>query len=107
MTADIHGPAWALEGLGVRSGRYPLAVEGPVMRAVDRLVPGVSTVTRYIRYHSMYAAIAAHAGQNAWDIAACRQSVRRSEVLLAALQHHAGPDPAWRHTASIGCVVFA
>ncbi|WP_393097042.1 hypothetical protein [Streptomyces sp. LN325] len=95
MTADIHGPAWALEGLGVRSGRYPLAVEGPVMRAVDRLVPGVSTVTRYIRYHSMYAAIAAHAGQNAWDIAACRQSVRRSEVLLAALQHHAGPDPAW------------
>jgi hypothetical protein len=89
VTADVRGPAWALEGLGVRSGRYLLAVEGPVMRAVDRLGPGVSTVTRYIRYHSMHAAIAAHAEQNAWDITVCRRSVRRSEVLLAALQHHA------------------
>ncbi|QES18877.1 hypothetical protein DEJ46_07090 [Streptomyces venezuelae] len=80
----------------MRSGRYPLAVEGPVMRAVDRLVPGVSTVTRYIRYHSMYAAIAAHARQNASDAAACRRLVRRSEVLLAALrQHHADTDATW------------
>ncbi|WP_432178494.1 hypothetical protein [Streptomyces sp. NBC_00063] len=95
MTADVQGPAWALEGLGVRSGRYPLAVEGPVMRAVDRLVPGVSTVTRYVRYHSMYAAIAAHAEQNALDVSACRRLVRRCEVLLAALQHHTENDPAW------------
>lgn len=65
------------------------------MRAVDRLVPGMSTVTRYLRYHSMYAAIAAHAEQNAWDSIACRRSVRRSEVLLAALQHHAGTDLEW------------
>lgn len=58
------------------------------MRAVDRLVPGVSTVTRYVRYHSMYAAIAAHAEQNALDVTACRRLVRRGEVLLAALQQH-------------------
>ncbi|WNI14840.1 hypothetical protein [Actinacidiphila sp. ITFR-21] len=85
MTADVQGPAWALEGLGVRSGRYPLSVEGPVMRAVDRLVPGMSTVTRYIRYHSMYAAIAADAERRGLDEAACRALVRRGEVLLAAL----------------------
>lgn len=65
------------------------------MRAVDRLVPGVSTVTRYIRYHSLYAAIAAHAEQNAWDITACRRAVRRGEVLLAALQHYTETDPVW------------
>ncbi|MEV6579162.1 hypothetical protein AB0M92_13530 [Streptomyces sp. NPDC051582] len=95
MTADVLGPAWALKGLGVRSGRYPLAVEGPVMRAVDRLVPGVSTMTRYIRYHSMYAAIAAHAERERWDAATCLRSVRRSEVLLAALQCHEQTPPAW------------
>lgn len=66
------------------------------MRAVDRLVPGVSTVTRYIRYHSMYAAIAAHAEQNALDVTACRRLVRRGEVLLAALQQHqAETDATW------------
>lgn len=86
MTVDVQGPAWAVQGLGVRSGRYPLAVEGPVMRAVDRLVPGVSTVTRYLRYHSMYAAIAAHAERLDLDATGCRGLVRRCEVLLAALQ---------------------
>ncbi len=96
MTTDVQGPAWALEGLGVRSGKYPLAVEGPVMRAVDRLVPGVSTVTRYIRYHSLYAAIAAHAERKALDLAACRRLVRRCEVLMAALQHDVETaDDAW------------
>ncbi|WP_308408987.1 hypothetical protein [Streptomyces sp. AC558_RSS880] len=96
MTTDVQGPAWALEGLGVRSGRYPLAVEGPVMRAIDRLVPGVSTVTRYIRYHSLYAAIAAHAERKALDLTACRRLVRRCEVLMAALQHDAeAADETW------------
>ncbi|WP_461110100.1 hypothetical protein [Streptomyces calidiresistens] len=87
MTAVVDGPAWAREGLGTRAGRYPLAVEGPVLRAVDRLVPGVSTVTRFVGYHSMYAAIAAHAGEHDLDAAACRRLVRRCEVLMAALRH--------------------
>ncbi len=89
MATRVQGPAWAVEGLGVRAGKYPLAVEGPVMRAVDRLVPGVSTVTRYIRYHSLYAAIAAHAERKALDLVACRRLVRRCEVLMAALQRDA------------------
>ncbi|WP_345964656.1 hypothetical protein ABDE16_29240 [Streptomyces sp. BRB040] len=71
-------------------------MEGPVMRAIDRLVPGVSTVTRYIRYHSLYAAIAAHAERKALDLTACRRLVRRCEVLMAALQHDAeAADEAW------------
>ncbi|MFP8959955.1 hypothetical protein ACLIYP_05170 [Streptomyces nanhaiensis] len=66
------------------------------MRAVDRLVPGVSTVTRYIRYHSLYAAIAAHAERKSLDLTACRRLVRRCEVLMAALRHDAGTaDGAW------------
>ncbi|MEU2965825.1 hypothetical protein ABZ687_12710 [Streptomyces ardesiacus] len=65
------------------------------MRAIDRLVPGVSTVTRYIRYHSLYAAIAAHAERKALDLTACRRLVRRCEVLMAALQHDAEADEAW------------
>ncbi|MGW2172171.1 hypothetical protein ACWC1C_16775 [Streptomyces sp. NPDC001705] len=92
MTTDVQGPAWALEGLGVRSGKYPLAVEGPVMRAVDRLVPGVSTVTRYIRYHSLYAAVAARAEREGLDLTACRRLVRRCETLMAALPHDMESD---------------
>jgi hypothetical protein len=71
----------------MRAGSFPLAVEGPVMSAVDRLVPGVSTGTRYIRHHSLYAAIAAHADDEGLDAARCRRLVRRCEVLLAALGH--------------------
>ncbi|MEU8651213.1 hypothetical protein [Streptomyces sp. NPDC048737] len=53
-------------------------------------------MTRYIRYHSMYAAIAAYAEQNALDVTACRRLVRRGEVLLAALQQHqAETHAAW------------
>ncbi|MFC1436956.1 hypothetical protein ABUW04_01680 [Streptacidiphilus sp. N1-10] len=86
MAIEVFGPAWAMEGLGVRAGRYPLSVEGPVMRAVDHLVPGMSTVTRYIRYHSLYAAIAANSLMQGLDVSACRRLVRRCEVLMAALQ---------------------
>ncbi|MGW2572807.1 hypothetical protein [Streptomyces sp. NPDC001537] len=54
----------------------------------------MSTVTRYIRYHSMYAAIAAHAEQHDLDVAACRRLVRRCEVLLATLPHATEADAA-------------
>ncbi|WP_157431953.1 hypothetical protein [Actinomadura hibisca] len=50
---------------------------------MDRLVPGVSTVTRFVRYYAMYAALAAHAGRHELDAAACRALVRRCEVIMA------------------------
>jgi hypothetical protein len=84
MTAWVDGPVWSERGLDQRAGRYPLQVEGPVLRAVELLVPGVSTVTRYARHYALYAALAAHAQQHDLDAAACQRLLRRSEVILAA-----------------------
>ncbi|KAA9380094.1 hypothetical protein F5972_10855 [Microbispora cellulosiformans] len=58
-------------------------MEAPVMQAVEVLVPGVSTVTRYIRYYALYAALAAHAAERDLDREACRRLLRRSEVIFA------------------------
>ncbi|RLK23349.1 hypothetical protein DER29_1209 [Micromonospora sp. M71_S20] len=81
----VEGPAWCDPGLLARAGRYPLAVEAPVMAAVDMLVPGVSTVTRYARYYSLYWAFAAHAEEAGLDRDACRRLVRRAEVGMARI----------------------
>src|SRR3954447_5803264 len=63
---------------------YPLQVEPHILNSVERLVPGLSSVTRYARYYALYAALAAHAGKVGSDAAGCRRLVRRSEVLVAA-----------------------
>ncbi|MFI6168537.1 hypothetical protein ACIBCN_17295 [Nocardia sp. NPDC051052] len=54
IATSIEGPLWCEPGLGFRSGRYPLAVESPVLSMVDKLVPGVSTLTRIARYYALY-----------------------------------------------------
>ncbi|WKD31349.1 hypothetical protein [Streptomyces xanthophaeus] len=61
-------------------------MEGPVRRLVDRLVPGVSSVTKYARYYALYAAAAAEAERRDLDAQGCRELLRRAEVLLAAVQ---------------------
>ncbi|GAA4565709.1 hypothetical protein GCM10023176_14420 [Micromonospora coerulea] len=81
----VEGPDWCEPGLLARAGRYPLAVEAPVMAAVDMLVPGVSTVTRYARYYSLYWALAAHAEDVGLDRDACRRLIRRAEVGMARI----------------------
>lgn len=80
------GPAWAESGPGHGSLKSPLSVEGPVWRLVDRLVPGVSSVTKYARYYTLYAAVAAEADRRSLDNDACRTLLRRAEALLAAAQ---------------------
>ncbi|MGI5164502.1 hypothetical protein ACQEU3_09135 [Spirillospora sp. CA-253888] len=45
----------------------------------------MSTVTRFVRYYAMYAALAAHAGRHGLDAEACRTLVRRCEVIMAAV----------------------
>lgn len=85
MTADVEGPLWCAPGLVERAGRYPLAVEAPVMAGVDVLAPGVSTLTAYARYYSLYWAIAAHADAHGLDREACRRLVRRAAVGLAMI----------------------
>ncbi|GAB3171314.1 hypothetical protein FHX75_1247 [Micromonospora palomenae] len=81
----VEGPDWCEPGLLARAGRYPLAVEAPVMAAVDMLVPGVSTVTRYARYYSLYWALSAHAEDAGLDRDACRRLIRRAEVGMARI----------------------
>ncbi|MGW4645779.1 hypothetical protein [Kitasatospora sp. NPDC004289] len=82
---QVLGPDWAVNGLDSSGGRLPLSVEGPVMRAVERLAPGLSSVTRYTRYYALYAALAAHAEHHDLDSQGSRRLVRRAEVILAAL----------------------
>lgn len=89
----VEGPNWCEPGLRARAGRYPLAVEAPVMAAVDMLVPGVSTVTRYARYYSLYWAFAAHSERGGLDRDACRRLVRRAEVGMARIScEYDSPD---------------
>ena len=63
--------------------RYPLKVETAVQRAVTLLLPGVSTASEFIRYYALYAALAAFAEDRGLEGEACRELVRRSEVVLA------------------------
>lgn len=84
MTAAVvDGPAWARQGLVQRAGRYPLAVEAPVLSMVDTLVPGVSTLTRFARYYSLYWALADLAARRNLDAEGCQRAIRRAELLLA------------------------
>ncbi|GAA4061873.1 hypothetical protein [Actinomadura miaoliensis] len=85
MTTLVEGPDWSVRGLEQRSGRYPLQVEAPILRVVELLVPGISTVTRYIRYYALYSALAAHAARQGLDGAACQRLLRRCEVVLAGV----------------------
>ncbi len=79
----IDGPAWAEQGLGLRAGRYPLAVEAPVLNLTATLVPGLSTQTQFARYYGLYWALADRAERAGLDADACRRAVRRAELLLA------------------------
>ncbi|WP_131759509.1 hypothetical protein [Actinomadura fibrosa] len=70
-------------------------MEAPVLRAIELLVPGISSVTRYVRYYVLYAALGAHAADHDLDSAASLRVLRRSEVVLAAVSRlHDDPD-AW------------
>jgi hypothetical protein len=97
--AVVDGPAWSARGLVQHESRYPLKVEGAVQRAVTLLLPGVSTASEFVRYFALYAALAAHADDYGLDAEACRELVRRSEVVLAGasmLDEEQPPGPARR-----------
>ncbi|GAA2425575.1 hypothetical protein GCM10010421_10450 [Streptomyces glaucus] len=86
----MEGPEWSSPGLDVTAGRYPLSVERHVMRMVDHLVPGVTTVTPHARYYALHGLIAAHAGAAGSTAPAAQELLRRAEVALAAVSfaHH-------------------
>ena len=83
MTATIDGPAWAQQGLVQRDGRYPLAVEAPVLSMVATLVPGISTLSQFARYYALYWALAGLAAERDFTVDECRRTLRRAELLLA------------------------
>ena len=91
-SAVIEGPAWAQQGLDQREGRYPLAVEAPVLSMVATLLPGLSTLTQFARYYGLYWAIADMAEQRQLDASACRRLVRRAEVVFAFISSQDAAD---------------
>ncbi|EHR51647.1 hypothetical protein SacmaDRAFT_3427 [Saccharomonospora marina XMU15] len=93
MPMRVEGPAWSEPGLDRNGGRYPLGVEAPVMAMVDRLVPGASTLTRFVRYYSLYWALAEFAERRGLDTPQCRTMVRRAEVALGLVSVVLGEDP--------------
>lgn len=94
MTAVVDGPSWSVRGLDAHGSRYPLKVEGAVQRPVSLLLPGISTQSEFVRYFALYGALAAHADERDLDEDACREFVRRSEVVLAGTSTIAG-DLGW------------
>lgn len=80
----VSGPEWSAPGLQIAAGRFPLAVERHVLRMVDRLVPGVTTVTPHARYFALHGLIAAEVDRIELDLPSARDLLRRAEVVMAA-----------------------
>jgi hypothetical protein len=90
----VEGPAWSASGLRVGAGKYPLAVEQPVMARAARLVPGVTTVTPHARYFAVHGLVMAEVRARGLERAEAQDLMRRTEVALAAVSfaHHGGHD---------------
>jgi hypothetical protein len=82
-TPTVTGPHWSAPGLDIAAGRFPLAVERHVLRMVDRLVPGVTTVTPHARYFALHGLIADEVAEAGLDVPAARDLLRRAEVVMA------------------------
>ncbi len=86
-SAVVSGPDWSVPGLQIAAGRFPLAVERHVLRMVDRLVPGVTTVTPHARYYALHGLIAAEVESAELDLPSARDLLRRAEVVMAAASY--------------------
>lgn len=82
-SVEVEGPGWSAPGVTDRTSRYPLAVETPVLRMVNVLVPGISTLSSSTRHFALYWALAALCGQEGYDASASKTMVNRAEAALA------------------------
>jgi hypothetical protein len=79
---SVARPVWSGPGSGTYPGRFPLSVERHVMNTVDRLVPGVTTVTLNARYYALHGLVAAEASNRDLDAAAAQELLRRAGVAM-------------------------
>jgi hypothetical protein len=81
----VSGPAWSEAGSATYPGRFPLSVERHVMSMVDRLVPGVTTVTLNARYYALHGLVAAQARRHDLSEPEAVSLMRRTEVVIGAV----------------------
>jgi hypothetical protein len=82
---SVSGPVWSDSASVTSPGRFPLSVERHVLNAVDRLVPGITTVTLNARYYPLHGLVAAEARRRHLDLPAARDLLRRAEVAIGAV----------------------
>lgn len=85
VTILVEGPAWSSRGLPPVAGRFPLSVESHVLNMVDRLVPGVTTVTPHARYYAVHALVAHEVVRRGLSVMGTQELLRRVEVALAVV----------------------
>jgi hypothetical protein len=93
----MAGASWTAKGKGPVSGRYPLAVERHVLGQVDRLLPGITTVTPHARYYSLHAFVAEEIEHQAMKVEAAKDFLRRCEVVLGAISTLHAQEDAHAH----------
>ncbi|GAB3137194.1 hypothetical protein GCM10027290_02480 [Micromonospora sonneratiae] len=94
-SAAVTGPAWTSSRSGTYPGRFPLSVERHTMNLVDRLVPGVTTVTLNARYYALHGLVASEVDRRGLNLAAAQNLLRRAEVTIGAVStRHYQRNPA-------------
>jgi hypothetical protein len=83
----VDGPQWSTVSDDSVAGRYPLRVESYVSGIVDRLLPGVTSVTTHARYFSLHPFIWDIAARRNLDLSETYELIRRCEVVIAGVSH--------------------
>lgn len=99
MPTLITGPGWATRRLDMRAGRFPLSVEGHLLRMTAALVPGVTTVTTLARSYTLHTLVGIAAEERDLDWSSTLKLLRRAEVVAAAatLRHTDPEHPTHPH----------
>ena len=96
MTVLVQGPRWSSSAQPLAAGRYPLRVEGHVGAMVDRLLPGVITLTPHQRSYALHTLVWAAASRRGLALDPALDLMRRAEVVVAAASlMHANHRPGW------------
>lgn len=77
----------------MRAGRFPLSVEGHLLRMTASLVPGVTTVTTLARSYTLHTLVGIAAEERDLDWSSTLELLRRAEVVAAAATlRHTNPE---------------